>query len=154
MIQSVLILSRLTFLMASVMGWDANATRTNIPLIMYLDCLCYRFMDLSGTKAEGIEDAVDPDIMFVFKMMLGSVKRSYEKRVGDIKAGSFQGVYLFLPFIHFHDSLFLVLLVLGELRPPCLKTNSALSFPRISHTPPFFSSFKRDLPSSPKPNVY
>lgn len=91
MIQSVLTLSRLTFLMASVMGWDASTTRTNIPLVMYLDCLCYRFMDLSGTKAESIEDAVDPDIMFVFRMMLGSVKKSYEKRVGDIKVGSFQG---------------------------------------------------------------
>ncbi|CAG8974688.1 hypothetical protein HYALB_00006423 [Hymenoscyphus albidus] len=87
MIQAVIILSRLTFVMARVLGWDANTTRTNVPLGMYLECLCFRFVQLSGTKVERIEDAVEPDGMFVFGMMLGSVKRGYEKRVELIEGG-------------------------------------------------------------------
>ncbi|CAG8962455.1 hypothetical protein HYFRA_00014185 [Hymenoscyphus fraxineus] len=86
MIQAVIILSRLTFVMARVLGWDANTTRTNVPLGMYLECLCYRFRQLSGTKGERVEDAVEPDGMFVFGVMLGSVRRGYEKRVGLIVA--------------------------------------------------------------------
>lgn len=98
-------------------------------------------MDLSGTKAEGIEDAVDPDIMFVFKMMLGSVKRSYEKRVGDIKVGSFHGGFLSFSFpslIHFLPSHLLVTYVV---RFPFFSTNLTSSPLTIAIT---------SLPNAPK----
>jgi len=91
MVQAVLVLSRLTFLMAAQRGWDPNTTRTNVPLVMYLDCLCYRFQHLSSTKAsvDSSENPKNPDILYVFKMLLGSVKKSYERRVGNIKPESF-----------------------------------------------------------------
>jgi hypothetical protein len=89
MVQAILVLSRLTFLMAANQGWDADTTRTNVPLVMYLDCLCYRFQHLSSTKTSSDEHPKNPDILYVFKMLLGSVKKSYERRVGNIKPESF-----------------------------------------------------------------
>ncbi|RDL30129.1 uncharacterized protein BP5553_10407 [Venustampulla echinocandica] len=89
MVQAILILSRLTFLMASSLGWDANTTRANIPLVMYLDCLCYRFQQLSSTIPKDSEIPENPDLFYVFRMILGSVKKSYEQRVADIQTRSF-----------------------------------------------------------------
>ena len=90
MVQAILVLSRLTFLMAANRGWDADITRTNVPLVMYLDCLCYRFQHLSSTKtSHDAEHPKNPDILYVFKMLLGSVKKSYERRVGNIKPETF-----------------------------------------------------------------
>lgn len=90
MVQAILVLSRLTFLMAANRGWDPDTTRTHIPLVMYLDCLCYRFQHLSSTKATDSSDhPKNPDVLYVFKMLLGSVKKSYERRVGNIKPESF-----------------------------------------------------------------
>ena len=91
MVEATLVLSRLTFLMAANRGWDSNTTRTNIPLVMYLDCLCYRFQHLSSTKtsSEDVNHPRNPDVLYVFKMLLASVKTSYERRVANIKPESF-----------------------------------------------------------------
>ncbi|TVY94479.1 hypothetical protein LAWI1_G001210 [Lachnellula willkommii] len=91
MVEATLVLSRLTFLMAANRGWDSNTTRTNIPLVMYLDCLCYRFQHLSSTKTSSEDDnhPKNPDVLYVFKMLLASVKKSYERRLGNIKPESF-----------------------------------------------------------------
>jgi hypothetical protein len=43
MIQAILVLSRLSFLMASNLVWTSEATRENLPLVVYLDALRYRF---------------------------------------------------------------------------------------------------------------
>ncbi|KAH8591825.1 hypothetical protein B0O99DRAFT_266476 [Bisporella sp. PMI_857] len=83
MVHSTLVLSRLTFLLASTMGWDADTTRANVPMVMYLDALCYRFQALSGTSPRDGTPR-NPDPLYVFKMVLESVKRSYEKRVANI----------------------------------------------------------------------
>ncbi|TVY71335.1 hypothetical protein LSUE1_G008616 [Lachnellula suecica] len=91
MVQAVLILSRLTFLMAANRGWNSDAARTNVPLVMYLDCLCYRFQHLSSTKVspEDSEHPKNPDVLYVFKLLLASVKKSYERRIGNIKPETF-----------------------------------------------------------------
>jgi hypothetical protein len=88
-VQAILVLSRLTFLMASKMGWDADTTRSNIPLVVYLDCLCYRFQQLSSTQSDNEKPPKNPDGLYVFKMIMGSVKRSYERRVAKIAADFF-----------------------------------------------------------------
>lgn len=87
MIQAILVLSRLTFIMALTMSWDPDTTRANIPLSMYLDALCYRFQALSSTTPSGPNDPPpkNPDVLYVFKMMMGSVKKSYERRVSKIQ---------------------------------------------------------------------
>ena len=82
---TILVLSRLTFLMAATLGWDADTTRSNIPLVMYLDCLCYRFQELSSTPSDDTTPPKNPDVLYVFKMVLGSVKKSYERRVAKIE---------------------------------------------------------------------
>jgi hypothetical protein len=89
LVQAILTLSRLTFLMAKALGWDAETTRSNIPLVMYLDCLCYRFQSLTSTLPEGGEPPKRPDAPYVMKMMLESVKKSYERRVAKIEPGFF-----------------------------------------------------------------
>ena len=89
-VQAILVLSRLTFLIASNLGWTPDTTRANIPLVMYLDALCYRFQAVSSTPApSGSERPQDPDIFFVFRLILGSVKKSYERRVAAIAPESF-----------------------------------------------------------------
>lgn len=76
--------------MASNLGWTPDTTRANIPLVMYLDALCYRYQAISSTPTpSGSERPQDPDIFFVFKLILGSVKKSYEQRVAAITPQSF-----------------------------------------------------------------
>ncbi|KAL3424957.1 zn 2cys6 transcription factor [Phlyctema vagabunda] len=86
-VQSILTLSRLTFLMASLNGWDPETTRATIPLGMYLDCLCYRIQSLSQTFHDPNAKALD--VMHIFKLILSSVKQSYEQRVSNIKPNFF-----------------------------------------------------------------
>jgi hypothetical protein len=86
-VQAILVLSRLTFLMASNLGWTPETTRANIPLVMYLDVLSYRFQAVSSTPSS--ERPKDPDIFYVFKLIIGSVKKSYERRVAAITPKSF-----------------------------------------------------------------
>ncbi|KAH8672069.1 hypothetical protein BGZ60DRAFT_26753 [Tricladium varicosporioides] len=87
-IQAILVLSRLTFLMAAKLGWDSDTTRANIPLVMYLDCLCFRFQQISTTKGNESEKPNNPDMLYVFNKILGSVKKSYERRVNAIRPES------------------------------------------------------------------
>lgn len=84
LVQAIVVISRLTFLMATNMGWDSNTTRNNVPFSMYLDALSYRFQALSTTQSDGDARPVNPDVMHVFKIVLGSVKKSYERRVNNI----------------------------------------------------------------------
>jgi hypothetical protein len=84
LVQATVVLSRLTFVMASTRAWDADNTRANCPLGMYLDALCYRFQTLSATPSSGTSVPRNPDILYVFKMILASVKKSYERRVAKI----------------------------------------------------------------------
>ncbi len=91
MVQVILVISRLTFLMASSLGWDSDATRSNIPLPMYIDCLCYRLQQLSSTPTNGPDLPKNPDILYVFQKVLGSVKKSYLKRVSNIKPSAEKG---------------------------------------------------------------
>ncbi|CZR61408.1 uncharacterized protein PAC_11304 [Phialocephala subalpina] len=84
-VQAVVVISRLTFLMAANVGWDPASTRANVPFGMYLDALCYRFQHLSSTPSEGVEPPKNPDVLYIFMMVLGSVKKSYERRVNNIK---------------------------------------------------------------------
>jgi hypothetical protein len=83
----ILVISRLTFVIASTLAWSPETTRTNVPLVMYLDCLCYRFQHLSCTPANANEPPKNPDVFYIFKMVLGSVKNSYEGRVAKITPG-------------------------------------------------------------------
>lgn len=87
MVQAILVLSRLTFLMSSNLGWDAETTRSNIPMVMYLDCICYRLQHLSSDSSETAETPKNPGVRYVFSMILGSVKKSYERRVSKIEPG-------------------------------------------------------------------
>jgi len=84
MVQSTVVLSRLTFLMASTRNWNSDTTRSNIPMAMYLDAMCYRFQALSSANPR-IGTPRTPDHLYVFKMVLSSVKKSYEKRVANLK---------------------------------------------------------------------
>ena len=88
MVQSTLVLSRLTFLMATTRNWDADTTRSNIPMVMYLDAMCYRFQALSSANPRAGTPR-NPDPLYVFKMVLSSVKKSYEKRVANIMPDDF-----------------------------------------------------------------
>ena len=59
-------------------------------MVMYLDALCYRFQAVSSAcTPSGSERSQDPDVFFVFKLILGSVKKSYERRVAAIAPKSF-----------------------------------------------------------------
>jgi hypothetical protein len=46
-INAIVVMSRLTFLMAEERGWGPEETRGEVPLVMYLDCLSWRFGSLS-----------------------------------------------------------------------------------------------------------
>jgi len=85
MVQATLILSRLTFVMASSFSWDPDTTRSHVPLVMYLDALCFRFHNTTSTPAVGSTPPKNPDVLYVFKMILASVKKSYERRVAKIE---------------------------------------------------------------------
>ncbi len=87
MVHGVLVLSRLTFLMAANLGWDSDTTRSNVPLVMYLDALCYRFQHLSLTPSDTVETPQNPDVLYVFRMILRSCKKSYDRRVSKIEPG-------------------------------------------------------------------
>jgi hypothetical protein len=89
MIQATLVLSRLTFLIAATMNWDASTTRANIPLVMYLDALCYRFHALSPTQGSGGDIPKNSDALYILAVMFGSVKRSYISRVDSIQPTTF-----------------------------------------------------------------
>ncbi|TAQ85997.1 hypothetical protein B7494_g5656 [Chlorociboria aeruginascens] len=94
LVHAVLVMSRLTFLMAAQMGWDSDTTRNMVPLVVYLDCLCYRFQDLSSPSSpshspSSSSNTKQADILLVFKKILQSVKRSYERRVHGIMKDSF-----------------------------------------------------------------
>ena len=89
MIQAILVLSRLTFLLAATMNWDSSTTRANIPMVMYLDALCYRFLALSPTQASGGDIPKHSDVLYIFAVILGSVKRSYTRRVDGIQPTTF-----------------------------------------------------------------
>lgn len=86
-IQAILVLSRLTFLMAATLNWDAGTTRSHIPMVMYLDALCYRFQALSSTPMHTADDkgTKHSDALHIFSLVLGSVKRSYVRRVEGIQ---------------------------------------------------------------------
>lgn len=86
-VHGILVLSRLTFLMAANLGWDSDTTRSNVPLVMYLDALCYRFQHLSLTPSDTVEPPQNPDVLYVFRMILRSCKKSYERRVSKIEPG-------------------------------------------------------------------
>ena len=88
-IQAILVLSRLTFLIAATMNWDSSTTRANIPMVMYLDALCYRFHALSPTQASGGDIPKHSDALYVLAVILGSVKRSYTRRVDSIQPTTF-----------------------------------------------------------------
>jgi hypothetical protein len=89
MVQATVVLSRLTFVMASNLGWDPETTRSHVPLVMYLDALCFRFQSLSMVSSLGTSTPENPDILYVFKMIISSVKKSYECRVSDIQPNFF-----------------------------------------------------------------
>jgi len=86
-VHAILVLSRLTFVMAANLGWDSDTTRSNVPLVMYLDALCYRFQHLSLTPSDTAETPQNPDVLYVFGMILRSCKKSYERRVAKIAPG-------------------------------------------------------------------
>jgi hypothetical protein len=54
---------------------------------MYLDALCYRFQHLSLTPLDTVETPQNPDVLYVFRMILRSCKKSYERRVSKIEPG-------------------------------------------------------------------
>jgi hypothetical protein len=91
LVQAVVVLSRLSFAMATALSWNSEATRRNIPLVMYLDALSYRCQLISTTPvpSSAMDTPKNPDTMYILKMMLGSVKKSYENRLADIKPSSF-----------------------------------------------------------------
>jgi hypothetical protein len=79
-IQSIIILSRLSFPLPRCPGWDVVAAREHAPLGMFIDCLCYRMQGLSSVPATEPNPRA-PDGPFIFRMMLESIKKSYEGRV-------------------------------------------------------------------------
>jgi hypothetical protein len=79
-IQSIIILSRLSFPLPRCPGWDVVAAREHAPLSMYLDCLCYRMQALSSVPPTETYPKA-PDGPFIFRMVLESIKKSYEQRV-------------------------------------------------------------------------
>lgn len=98
LVQSILVLTRLTFLLAALNGWDADTTRENVPLGMYLECLCYRIQGLSGTAKTSLSQtastsssdstlpaATTPDLMHFLYLIIQSAKMSYDQSVADIK---------------------------------------------------------------------
>lgn len=85
MVQAILVLSRLTFVMASSFSWDPETTRSHVPLVMYLDALCFRFHNTTLTPAVRSTPPKNPDVLYVFSMILASVKKSYERRVAKIE---------------------------------------------------------------------
>jgi len=79
-IQAIIILSRLSFPLPRCPGWDVVAAREHAPLGMFLDCLCYRMQALSSVPPTEPNPKA-PDGPFIFRMVLESIKRSYEQRV-------------------------------------------------------------------------
>jgi hypothetical protein len=79
-IQSIVILSRLSFPLPRCPGWDVVAAREHAPLGMFLDCLCYRMQTLSSVPPTELNPKA-PDGPFIFRMILESIKKSYEQRV-------------------------------------------------------------------------
>ncbi|KAH7412843.1 hypothetical protein BKA64DRAFT_339090 [Cadophora sp. MPI-SDFR-AT-0126] len=84
LVHAVVAMSRLTFAMAAKLGWNADTARSQVPLVMYLDCLCYRFQLLSSIPVRTAEPPKQADVYHVFQMILGSVKKSYEKRISKL----------------------------------------------------------------------
>lgn len=87
-VHSTLVLTRLTFAMASDLGWDPKTTRANIPMVMYLDCLCWRLQSLSSNSDEAEKSPQSFDPLYIFRVVLESLKNSYLRRVAEIKSPS------------------------------------------------------------------
>ena len=84
LVHAVVAMSRLSFAMAAKLNWNAETARSQVPLVMYLDCLCYRFQIVSSVPVRTSEPAKQADVYHVFQMILGSVKKSYEKRISKL----------------------------------------------------------------------
>lgn len=97
--QAILVLTRLTFLMAAALNWDAGTARSTIPLVMYLDALSYRFHSLSPTPAPASGTGVpkQSDALYVYAMAIASVKRSYIRRVSNIQQATVVGERVVFP---------------------------------------------------------
>jgi hypothetical protein len=85
-IQSIIILSRLSFPLPRCPGWDVVAAREHAPLGMFLDCLCYRMQALSSVPPTELNPKA-PDGPFIFRMVLESIKKSYEQRIALVTPG-------------------------------------------------------------------
>ena len=92
-IQAILVLSRLTFLMAAKLNWDAGTARANVPMVMYLDALSYRFLAVSPTPTRSSSGSSETprhwDWLHIFAVVLESVKRSFVRRVDSIQPVTF-----------------------------------------------------------------
>ncbi|KAF7863022.1 hypothetical protein EAF04_007105 [Stromatinia cepivora] len=101
-VHSIVVLVRLTFVIAHVENWSAETTREKIGLSMYLEALCFRLGSLSSTSQSSsrsdIEsnesEAIDTssskgkrrhfDKYFVMHSMLSTLKKTWEQRVDAI----------------------------------------------------------------------
>ncbi|CZS93246.1 uncharacterized protein RAG0_03616 [Rhynchosporium agropyri] len=83
-VHSIVAMSRLSFAMAAKLSWNEETARSQVPLVMYLDCLAYRFQLLSSIPARTDSPPKHSDVYHVFHMILGSVKKSYEKRISKL----------------------------------------------------------------------
>ncbi|KAL2064298.1 hypothetical protein VTL71DRAFT_4792 [Oculimacula yallundae] len=84
LVHAIVAMSRLSFAMAAKLGWNEETARSQVPLVMYLDCLAYRFQLLSSVPARTEQPPKHADVYHVFHMILGSVKKSYEKRIAKL----------------------------------------------------------------------
>lgn len=84
LVQAILITSRLTFLMALNMNWSPETARSQVPLVMYLDCLMYRFQIQSSISPRTTEVPKNADMFHIFQAIFASVKKNYEKRVAKL----------------------------------------------------------------------
>lgn len=80
-VEVFVVLWRLSYPIPANSEWDYQATRRYAPLVMYLDCLCYKLQGLSNTTAKDTDLCGHPDTPYLYKIVLETLKDSHERRI-------------------------------------------------------------------------
>lgn len=81
LVQAIVILSRLSFPITNCPGWDDRVARERAPLLMYLDCLCYRMQSLTSIPAGQVGVPKNPDAPYTFKTVLEFIIKKFNERL-------------------------------------------------------------------------
>ena len=85
LISAVTVMSTLSFAVPAVPEWDHATARNIAKFGMYVECLCFRFQELSVVGKEPSGRKLAPDVFCMFNSVLQVLKQTYEEKVNSIE---------------------------------------------------------------------